>query len=294
MTPLISIIIPTFNRLNEIIRAIDSITLQTFKNWEIIVVDNNSDDGTSDFIEKMNNKKIRLFSIQNNGIIALSRNLGISKAQGKYVAFLDSDDWWEPSKLEVCLEYLNNGANVVYHDLYRVKKINQFLNFSKLKTRSMSPPIFDDLILNGWALCNSSVVVLRSLLVEIGGISVNKKLVGCEDYDAWLKISQITEKFVRIPKTLGYYWDGGGNTSNPTRSLNNLAEIERIYKHQFDNFRLMDTFYYLYYIKGRLSFLIGKYDLSKSNLKIVLSKKIPFKIYFNCQIMRALILLKNK
>ena len=99
----------------------------------------------------IDDNRIKLLKIHNNGIIGISRNLGVENSTGECLAFLDSDDWWDPSKLEVCLEYLNNGANVVYHDLYRVKKINQFLNFSKLKTRSMSPPIFDDLILNGWA-----------------------------------------------------------------------------------------------------------------------------------------------
>ena len=293
MSPIVSIIIPTFNRAKELKRAISSIYSQTFTDWEVIVVDNNSNDGTYEYIKNIDNNKIRFFSIQNDGVIASSRNLGINNAQGKYIAFLDSDDWWDPNKLEISIKYLINGASIVYHDLYRVKKSQQIFHFRKSKTRNLSRPVFDDLLANGWALNNSSVVILRSLLEQIGGLSINKNLVGAEDYDAWLKISQLTEDFIRIPKTLGYYWEGGGNTSNPLRKLKNIREIESIYKEKIEYLKLSQFFYHNDFVNARANYLIGNYDLSKKYLDVVLNNKIPFMFYIKSKILILLIILKK-
>ena len=125
MNPLVSIIIPTYNRAEDLKRALQSVFDQTFTDWEVVVVDNHSIDNTDSLIESFNDPKIRLFKIYNEGVIAASRNLGLKHALGEYVAFLDSDDWWHPQKLEVSLKYLELGADVVYHSLFRVKKTNQ-------------------------------------------------------------------------------------------------------------------------------------------------------------------------
>ena len=92
-TPLISIVIPTYNRSLFLERSIKSIINQTYQNWEIIVIDNNSTDDTDLVLEKYKEKKILIKKINNEGIIAKSRNLGIKLAKGEYIAFLDSDDW---------------------------------------------------------------------------------------------------------------------------------------------------------------------------------------------------------
>jgi len=100
MNPLVSIIIPTYNRAEDLKRALQSVLEQTFTDWEIVVVDNHSVDDTNSLIKSFNNRKIKLFKIHNEGIIATSRNLGLKHALGEYIAFLDSDDWWLPKKLE--------------------------------------------------------------------------------------------------------------------------------------------------------------------------------------------------
>ena len=83
-----SIILPTYNREKKILKAINSVILQTFNNWELIIIDNNSNDQTKEKIYNLNNKKIFFYQINNNGVIALSRNYGISKSTGKYLCFL--------------------------------------------------------------------------------------------------------------------------------------------------------------------------------------------------------------
>ena len=85
-----SIILPTYNRAESFLsRAIESVINQTYIDWELIIIDNNSIDNTKNLIESYKNNQIKLYNISNNGNIAKSRNLGISKASGDYIAFLD-------------------------------------------------------------------------------------------------------------------------------------------------------------------------------------------------------------
>ena len=102
----VSIIIPTYKRVEKLKRAIDSVLSQTFTNWEIIIIDNHSLDGTKELVDNYNNPKIKMLLIKNNGNIAKSRNLGIKKSKGKYLALLDSDDLWVPNKLQICINAL--------------------------------------------------------------------------------------------------------------------------------------------------------------------------------------------
>ena len=110
---MISVVLPTYNRAHVLGRAVDSVLAQTFSEWELIIVDNHSSDQTDHLIENYHNSKIKLYKINNEGIIAKSRNLGILHAQGEFVAFLDSDDWWSPRKLELSLKHLQSFNSTV-------------------------------------------------------------------------------------------------------------------------------------------------------------------------------------
>ena len=94
--PLVSVIVPTYNRGWCVERAIKSILSQTYKNFELIVVDNASTDDTVAKIDSFKDTRIRIVEINNDGIVAKSRNRGIRCSKGKYIAFLDSDDVWHP------------------------------------------------------------------------------------------------------------------------------------------------------------------------------------------------------
>ena len=126
--PFFSIIIPTFNRDKFIKKAINSVLNQTFKSWEIIIVDNNSKDNTEKITTEIKDNRIKFYKISNNGIIARSRNYGIEKSLGKYLAFLDSDDWWKKNKLELCYKEILKGKKFIYHNanIARKKKSNFF------------------------------------------------------------------------------------------------------------------------------------------------------------------------
>lgn len=103
----ISVIIPTYNRSKTLGRAIDSVLKQTYTDWELIIVDDASTDNTEEFVKKYTNENIRYYKNYQNRQKSYTRNFGVSKARGEYVAFLDSDDEWLPQKLEKQLISLN-------------------------------------------------------------------------------------------------------------------------------------------------------------------------------------------
>ena len=110
--PLVSVVMPTYNYAQFIGDAIGSVLDQTYKNIELIIIDNYSDDNTEEIIASFNDTRIKYKKFRNNGIIAASRNIGISESRGKYIAFLDSDDMWKPAKIEKQIKLLENDENV--------------------------------------------------------------------------------------------------------------------------------------------------------------------------------------
>ena len=209
-TPLVSIVIPTYNHAKFISKALKSVIDQTYENWEAIIIDNESVDETYKLINNFNDPRIKYFKISNNGVIAKSRNLGIKQAKGDWLAFLDSDDWWTKDKLEICFRSINEEVDFIYHDLEIVdKKSKSYFGKKKFKGRHLSKPILKDLLIGviaeGNAIGNSSVIVRKNMLDKIGGISENENLVASEDYNTWLRIAKITDKFKYIKKRLGYY-----------------------------------------------------------------------------------------
>jgi len=135
MERLVSVVIPTYNHANFLEGALNSVIAQSYQNWEAIVVNNFSTDNTIEVINKLNDPRIRRIDFKNNGIIAASRNVGINKSKGDYIAFLDSDDVWYQNKIENCVAKLDNGFDVVCHgnnptDLTSLKA-DQNMGFSR-------------------------------------------------------------------------------------------------------------------------------------------------------------------
>lgn len=218
-----SVIIPTYNHAQFIRKCLQSLINQTYSNWEAIVVNNYSQDNTVEIINSFKDNRIRLVNFRNNGIIASSRNQGIGYATGEFIAFLDSDDWWYPQKLEI-IEKNITKADVFYHklDIYT----SNGKTTKKTRCRKLKSPVFIDLMKNANAMTNSSVVVRKSIIVNAGGLCEDRDIVGVEDFDLWLRISRITEKFFRIPQSLGGYWIGAGNTSEVSdRQIDRLKAV---------------------------------------------------------------------
>ena len=225
---LVSIIIPTFNRISKLKKALNSIYDQTYKNYEIIIIDNFSIDGTKNFINKEIKKNIKYFEFRNNGNIAMSRNLGIKKSSGSFIAFLDSDDFWFKNKLEQSVNYLHSDYDLTYHDMSVMNgKNNQKKNTGY--TRQLSDKTYHDLLQNGPAFPTSSVVVKKKIFEKINLFDENKDLITWEDYDAWIRVSLITNKFKKIDETLGCLVIDGKNLSNDDNQLKNLENFKLRY-----------------------------------------------------------------
>ena len=146
LTPFVSIIIPTYNRAKLVGKALKSIIDQTYKNWEVIVIDNHSTDDTDKIFKNFIDPRIRYFKIHNHGIIAKSRNFGIKMAKGEWIAFLDSDDWWTNDKLEVCFNNINDNVDFIYHELEIIDRKSKFLKRKKFSGRQLEKPILKNLL----------------------------------------------------------------------------------------------------------------------------------------------------
>lgn len=279
---LVSIILPTYNRAHEIKRAINSILGQTYQNFEVLVIDNHSTDETLEFIQQFNDPRIKIFKVHNQGVIARSRNLGITKATGSYVAFLDSDDWWHREKLSYSVAQLQSGADLVFHDLYIVKQEDSIQQWHTANTHNLAAPVFDDLFLKGRVLNNSSVVVRKHFLDAINGFSENPDLVGAEDLDGWLRIARLTDRFSRIPKTLGYYWLGGGNVTNAERVTMYIKVLIERYS---NDVKRLKNVVWLDYTAGRAYYQSGQYQEASRHLRKVKLVANSWKLYLKSKYM---------
>ncbi|MBN1349305.1 glycosyltransferase [candidate division KSB1 bacterium] len=190
--PRVSIIIPTYNRASFLPQAIQSVLKQTFKDFELIVIDDASDDSTPQVLAQFS-KKLTAYRLPENRGVSAARNLGIERAQGEYIAFLDSDDQWKPEKLQTQMLWIqrNPEINACYTDEIWIRngvRINPGKRYTKYDgwfLEKMLPLCF---------INPSSVLINREVFDEVGVF--DESLPACEDYDLWLRIN------VRYPITL--------------------------------------------------------------------------------------------
>jgi glycosyltransferase involved in cell wall biosynthesis len=237
--PKISVVIPNFNRASDLCRCLDSLVAQTFDDFEVLVCDDGSSDNSAEVASSFKDRlDLHFLADANFGGPARPRNRGVAKARAPYVAFLDSDDWWLPNKLAHCYPVLQDGADVVYHDLFIVRSSDQFSYPEKVNSTQPISPIFRSLLCTGMSIPNSSVVVRKELLERMGGICEDPELISVEDYDTWLGLARLTERFVRLPACDGYYWIGGGNIS--AASPKQQQRIRALYAKHLADLPLVD------------------------------------------------------
>lgn len=212
--PLVTIVMPTYNQAKYLPMAIQSVLEQTFSNWELIIVDNFSTDGTLDILGTYLDSRIKVLQIDNSGCIAKSRNLAINSAKSEWLAFLDSDDYWYPNKLNSIFGQAVGEVDFFYHNLTTVDEDSHMIDPKGIESRNLKSPILKDLILKGNTIATSSVVVRRRFVLEVGCMSERIDLVGIEDYNTWLRISVNTERFRLIPTFLGAYRKHSSNYSS--------------------------------------------------------------------------------
>lgn len=210
--PLVTVVMPTYNHAQFIGDAVKSVLDQTYENLELIIVDNYSKDNTEDIIASFEDTRIEYRKFRNNGIIAASRNLGINKSRGKYIAFLDSDDMWKPTKIEKQIELLENNDNIfLVYTRYIVMKNGTFSKILPKRRKLRSGNVFISLFLSN-NFIGSSTVLLRNILKENNLFDTDIKLRAIEDYALWLKIAK-NKHVAYIDEPLVVYREHGSNTS---------------------------------------------------------------------------------
>ena len=180
----ISVVIPTYNRRQTIGRSIDSILNQTLFPSEIIVVDDGSTDGTSDYIQS-NFPSIRLLQQSNKGVSS-ARNMGIRSSNSDWVALLDSDDEWFPKKLEKQVMTLSQNLDIKFCHTEEIWIRNGVRVNQMKKHQKYGGHIFNK-CLDMCKISPSSVLFHQSILDNVGYF--DKGLKVCEDYDLWLRIT---------------------------------------------------------------------------------------------------------
>jgi len=186
MSPLVSVIITTYNRCAMVGDAIESVLKQDFFDYEIIVVDDGSTDGTNDALRKYNQvNQVNYFYQENQGI-SRARNQGLALSQGEFVCFLDSDDLWLPNKLAVQVSVMQEtpAFKLNYTDEIWIRK-GRRVNPRK-RHQKYSGWIFEKSL----PLCiiSPSSVMLRKEVFDVVGL-FDEGLPVCEDYDLWLRIT---------------------------------------------------------------------------------------------------------
>ncbi len=182
---MISVIISTYNRRKQLKRAIQSVLNQSYKDFELIVVDDCSTDGTEEMLKKF--PQVEYFKTKrNSGHDGLPKNIGIQKAKGDYICFLDDDDIWRRDALKVLLKYIEySKADIVYADYLIDRKPGWSIHFSPSLLSKQNYITMD------------TVIIRKKCLLEVGGF--NEEIPRFKDWNLWLRLQKRGYKFLHIP-----------------------------------------------------------------------------------------------
>ena len=215
---LISILMPAYNSEQFIAASIQSVLMQTYHNWELLIINDGSSDNTQQIAElySSNDSRIKVLN-QENKKQAAARNNGILHAQGVWIAFLDADDLWEPDKLSKQIQASIDfpTVNVFYTDGW-IFKGEDFSNLEPYPTTTGKLIEFKDMYAMQYEsnyIPILSVLVKRTLVDEIGLQDERKMFSGCEDWDYWLRMIRAGASFYGLPERLFYYRRHNNNVS---------------------------------------------------------------------------------
>ena len=182
--PIVSVVIPTYNRGWTIREAVDSVLAQDFKDYELIVVDDGSTDDSRDIL-KSYGAAVSVLRQSNKGVSA-ARNTGVAASAGELIAFLDSDDLWLPQKLSHQVDFFNRNPDAVINQTQELWIRNGVRVHPKKRHHKFGGMIFERSL--DLCLVSPSAVMIRKNIFEIIG-GFDESLPACEDYDLWLRVS---------------------------------------------------------------------------------------------------------
>ena len=196
---LVSIIMPTYKCGRFIEESVKSVQAQTYQNWELIIVDDCSEDGTSEIVMRLKEQdyRINLYHNTKNSGAAVTRNAALRHAQGRWVAFLDSDDLWEPTKLEIQIKFMeDNGYAFSYHEYVEIDEEDKELGVYVSGKEHVSK---FDMFACCWPGCLSVMYDASKIgLIQINDIKKNN------DTALWLKVVRKADCYL-LKECLGKY-----------------------------------------------------------------------------------------
>lgn len=204
--PLVSVVMPAFNAGEHLRESIESVLSQSYSNWELIIVDDGSEDNTALIAQEYVSKDGRIkYFYQTNGKQGRARNKGICESAGELIAFLDADDWWCKEKLEIQVSLMQSNAlvSLIFSNGYCLEneKVREYEVTQKETWDKEDIPLFIDF--NRIPL--SSVMIRRGVLINSGMFSEDLKIQNAEDYELWMRLLYAGHKFCSIPDRLFYY-----------------------------------------------------------------------------------------
>lgn len=225
--PMVSVIIPTYNRVGTIVKSINSVLNQTYSDFEIIVVDDCSTDNTLSEVRKISDGRIKIISHEVNKGASAARNTGINNATGKYIAFQDSDDEWLTEKLEKQMYAIRENkinADIIYSSFER-RINNEFIEVIPVSNKPLTGNIC-------YTLASSNVVGPPTVLIRreiLRNIKFNENLKALEDWDFFLKLAK-HNVFLFLNEVLVIT-----NVSENSISSHQVNDAESLYKVLIDN-----------------------------------------------------------
>lgn len=189
MPATISVVLPTFNRLEFLVPALASVFAQTFEDWELIIADDGSSTDTRSYLRTIDDPpRVRVIWLPHSGKPSIARNAALRQARGEYVAFLDSDDIWLPRKLETQIASLRRHADRNWS--YTSFALVDASGNPAARKRSWPAPsgwILEKLLSGEVVIALPSVIVSRQWLEQFGGF--DEELVMCEDDELWFRLA---------------------------------------------------------------------------------------------------------
>jgi glycosyltransferase involved in cell wall biosynthesis len=234
MKPVFSIVIPTYNRSKKLKKTINSVISQTFTDYEIIVIDDGSNDDTASVMASFNDSRIRYEWQINSGGPATPRNIGINLAKADWICFLDADDLWYPEKLIKVYKIIESNRNL---DLICHNEIKRDLatgNSSLLTYGPFENDFYRVMLTHGNRVSTSATTVRRSFLNNHNlRFNQSPDYVIVEDYDMWLRIAYHGGIFYFVSEPLGEYVIDDDNISSNLQKLNHNHGV-LLYQHIYN------------------------------------------------------------
>ncbi|MBI4774999.1 MAG: glycosyltransferase family 2 protein [Deltaproteobacteria bacterium] len=185
---LVSVIIPTYNRSKTILRAINSVLNQTYQAFELFIIDDGSNDKTAEIVTSLKDHRLKYIRLSKNSGASTARNVGIDLAEGNYIAFLDSDDEWFPTKLSKQLSNFDRcdpTIGVMYTAFYYPRTYTKGLRYF---VAELSGDISSSILYENPAIHPTSVMIKRECFQS--ATRFDQTLPACEDWDLWIQLSQ--------------------------------------------------------------------------------------------------------